>query len=315
MSKNVLETLKETIRGRVELNVPLLEMTTIRIGGPADVVVHPADRKDLSALLKLLNTRNIAVQPIGNGSSIIVRDNGIRGAVICLKEGFTVIEPKTSITGDPLIRADAGAQISDLVDWSVANGFGGLEFLNGIPGTVGGAIVNNAQGFGAYAGDLLVEVEAMDPMGNTHILPKALLKLGDSSSNLAGGFIIVSATFRGQLKDPKQADIMARNFASRRRSNYPMSDSAVGMVFRNTGEEPVEKLIESCGLKGVRVGDAEVSRLNANFIINLGNAEAVNVVSLIGMVQERVYVKHKVKLETALSIVGSWQKGKMRIKE
>lgn len=315
MSKNVLETLRETIRGRVELNVPLQSMTTIGIGGPADVVVHPADREDLSSLLKLLNTREVAIQPIGNGSSVVVRDNGIRGAVICLKEGFTAIEPGTTITGDPVVRAEAGAQISDLVEWSVKNGFGGLEFLSGIPGTVGGAVVNNAQGFGSLLGDLIIEVEAMDPMGNTHTLTKNLLNLSGHSSKTADGFVIVSATLKGELKDPRQTEIMARNFASRRRSNYPAPESTVGMVFRDAGPDPVEKMIESCGLKGVRVGDAEVSRLNANFIINLGNAEAVNVVSLIGMVQERVYVKHKIKLETALTIVGSWQKGKMRIKE
>ncbi len=314
MSKSAIETLRETVRGTTQLNAPMQTLTSIRIGGPADILIRPADREDLSEVLKFLHSREIAVQPLGNGSATLVRDNGIRGAVVDLREGFTGISAAPDWTGAPRLKAEAGVQLSDLTEWCMQNGMGGLEFLSGIPGTVGGAVVMNAQGWGGTVGDRLIEVEAMDPMGNIHTLDKSILNLGKRSSKIAAGFTIISAIFRGDLKEPSQVETMVRNFAIRRRSNYPTTDAALGMVFRDVGEDPVEKLIEACGLKGIRVGDAEVSRLNSNFIVNLGHAEAGNVVSLIGMIQERVYVRHKIKLETAITIVGSWQKDKMRIK-
>lgn len=315
MSRSAIDEIREFFRGTMELNVPMQTMTTIRTGGPADLVLAPADKQDLSEALKFLNDRAIAARAIGGGSTVVVRDGGIRGAVISMGEGFRSILPAPDWSGAPQIRVEAGVTVAELTEWTVKHGFGGMEFLSGIPGTVGGAVVNNSFGWGKAVSDVFVEAEAMDSFGNLHTLKSEAMGFGDRRSNLPEGFIIVSATFKGDHREAGQVDSMSKNFLSRRRSNYPLGEECVGMVFRNAGGQPAERLIEACGLKGVRVGDAEVSRLNANFIVNLGNVEAGNVVSLIGMIQERVYVKYKLKLETALTVLGNWQKSKVRIRE
>lgn len=299
----------------MDLNVPMRTLTTIRTGGPVDLLLHPAGREDLAAVMKFLSDRSVPVSAIGNGSAIVARDGGIRGAMISFTHGFKAISPAPDWSGEPLIKVEAGVQIADLTAWTVENGFGGLEFLTGIPGTVGGAVVNNAGGWGKSVSDALVEAEVMDSFGTTHTLKNENLGFGDRRTNLPEGFLVISVTLRGGIKEGDQVDAMSRNFLSRRRSNYPLGENCVGMVFRNAGGQPAERLIEACGLKGVRVGDAEVSRLNPNFIINIGNVEAANVVSLIGMIQERVYVKYKLKLESSLTVVGNWQKSKVRIRD
>lgn len=315
MASNAIDEIREFFRGQMELNVPMDTMTTIRTGGPADLVLRPEDKQDLSEVLKFLNDRSIAARAIGSGSTVVVRDGGIRGAIISLTDGFRDILPAPDWAGTPQIRAGAGVMISDLTEWAVEHGFGGLEFLAGIPGTLGGAVVNNSFGWGRAVSDVFVEAEVMDSFGNIHTLRHEALGFGDRRSNLPEGFIILSATLKGEHRDSSQIDTMSRNFLSRRRSNYPLGEDCVGMVFRNAGGQPAERLIDACGLKGVRVGDAEVSRLNPNFIVSLGNVEAGNVVSLIGMIQERVYVKYKLKLEITLTVLGNWQKSKVRIRE
>lgn len=315
MASNAIDEIREFFRGTMELNVPMQTMTTIRTGGPADLVLRPVDRDDLSGALKFLNDRSIGVRAVGNGSTVVVRDGGVRGAVVSFTDGFRAITPVPDWSGAPQVKVEAGVQISDLTAWTCENGFGGVEFLSGVPGTIGGAVVNNSFGWGKAVSDILLEAEVMDSFGNVRTLSNEEIGFGERRSNLPDGFLILSATFRGETAVAAQVESISRNFLSRRRSNYPMGEECVGMVFRNAGGQPAERLIDACGLKGVRVGDAEVSRLNPNFIVNLGNVEAGNVVSLIGMIQERVYVKYKLKLEIALTVLGNWQKAKVRIRE
>jgi len=315
MTKSAIEELEELVHGHMELNVPMHTLTTIRTGGPADLLIHPSDRTDLTNVMQFLHGRSIEVRAIGNASSVIVRDGGIRGAVVKLGTGFSSIEPAPDWSGNPQVRVDAGVQMADLTEWTIKNGFGGLEFLSGIPGTLGGAIFSNSIGWGKTMGEMVASVEVMDTLGNILQVQHDDIGFSDRRTNLPPEFIILSATLTGEPRSPEQVEMMSRNFASRRHTNYPHGGECVGMVFRNSGGQTPEKLIEACGLKGVRVGDAEVSRLHANFIINLGNAESGNVISLIGMIQERVWVKYKIKLETACTVLGNWQKSKVRIKE
>jgi UDP-N-acetylmuramate dehydrogenase len=180
---------------------------------------------------------------------------------------------------------------------------------------VGGALQKNAGGWGRAVGDCVEEVEFLDTEGNILKLPASEISFGDGAAKLPEGAVILSVTFRSQPKDPGFVASMAQDFRKRRAANYPSPQGAMGPVFKNPMGKPVDKMIDLCGLKGVRVGDAEISRLNPNYILNIGSAEAANVVSLIGLVQERVYMKFKVKIEPAALILGSWQKDKMRIKE
>lgn len=315
MSKSAIDEIRELVRGRMELNVPMQTLTTIRTGGPADLVIYPDGVDDLAAAKKFLNGKGIETCTIGSGSSVIVRDGGVRGAVLNLTDAFTAITPSPNLGGEPVLKVEAGVMISDLMAWTIQNNFGNLEFLGGIPGTIGGATANNSGGWGKFISDVLVELDAMDTFGNVVRLSNAEIGFGDRRTHIPTGFTIIAVYLKGELKSGDQVETMAHNFQSRRRSNYPYGDTAVGMIFRNAAKHAPEKLIENCGLKGIRAGQAEVSRLHGNFIVNLGEAEAGNVISLMGMIQERVFVKYKIKLEAAVTVLGSWQKAKVRIRD
>ncbi len=309
MAKTAIDELQERVRGKVVLNAPMDRLTTLRVGGPADLLVYPEDREDLAELISFLAERGIPYFVLGNGSNLVVRDGGIRGAVICLTEGFRAIERREG----PRFRAEAGVPLRRLVRWTVDQGITGFEPLVGIPGSVGGALAMNAGAWGMEIGERLVELEALSPEGRVQVFDRTTLRFGYRSLDLPPGYVILAAVLEGEPADPEEVKAAAKAFFARRKESQPLAEPSAGSVFKNPPGAKAAKLIESCGLKGVRVGEAEVSRLHANFIVNAGMATASQVVSLIGMIQERVFVKHKVKLEPEVRIVGEWAKGKVRV--
>jgi UDP-N-acetylmuramate dehydrogenase len=266
-------------------------------------------------VVRFLTSREIDTLVIGAGSTFVIRDGGVRGAVLNLGHGFKAIEPIPDWTGAPLLKVEAGTELRSLVLWTAKNGLGGLEFLYGIPGTMGGAVVNNAAAWGNSIADCLVSVETMDAQGELHTLVRSEIKFGYSKAALPEGHIVVSATLKGQQKMPEEVEREMDEFQNRRRKVHPLNEHCAGMVFFNPDGHSAGEMVERCGLKGVQVGDAEISRVHGNFIVNLGNANARQIVSLIGMIQERVYVRYKIKLEPKVNIVGAWEKSKMRIQE
>ncbi len=315
MAWTTLDAIQERVRGEVVLNAPMAELTTLRVGGPADVLVRPADVDDLRDLLGFLAERAVPYFVLGAGSNLVVRDGGIRGAVIQLGEPFRWIEPGEESGGAVRFAAGAGLSLRMLVRWAVDRGVAGFEALSGIPGTVGGAVAMNAGAWGTEIADRLVEVRLLVPDGTERVLGRHELRAGYRRMDLPEGAVVVSAAFEGTPDDPEQVKARTREFYKRRRDTQPVHEPSAGSVFKNPPGEKAARLIEACGLKGVRVGDAEVSRLHANFIVNTGRATAGQVVSLMGMIRERVYVKHRVQLEPEVRIVGEWAKGKMRVRE
>ncbi len=317
MARTVLDEIRQAVRARVELNVPMADHTTLRVGGAADVVVYPEDRDALARLLALLAAREVPWIVLGNGSNLVVRDGGIRGAVVSLCDGFDALEDRGEDEGGRrLVRVEAGVGIRRLVRWSVDQGVGGFEFLVGIPGSVGGALAMNAGAWEAQIGDRVEELEVLLPGEGLRLLARDELAFRYRGVDLPEGAAVVGVILAGQPSDPEHVKARAKELYQRRRTSQPVGRPSAGSVFRNPPSgPPAGWLIEDCGLKGVRVGDAEVSQVHANFIVNAGRAKASHVVSLIGMIQERVYVNHKVKLETEVRIVGDWEKGKLRIQE
>ncbi len=315
MAKTALEQIQEMVRGRVVLNAPMSELTSIRVGGPADMVVYPADREDLATLVAFLAEREIPRFVLGGGSNLVVRDGGIRGAVINLTEGFCELEGRDGPGGEPQVYAGAGVSLRRLVRWSVDKGVAGFEALSGIPGTVGGALAMNAGAWGFEFSECVLEVEAMTPAGEVHVFPRDVLAFRYRGLDLPRGTILLGALLRGWEEVPDAVKARAQELHRKRRDTQPVQEPSAGSVFLNPPGKAAGQLIDQCGLKGVRVGDAEVSRLHANFIVNSGMATASQVVALMGMIQERVYVKHRVKLEPEVHIVGDWEKGKLRIQE
>lgn len=317
MAKTALDLIQEMAKGRTLLNAPLSEFSTIQVGGPADILIYPRDREDLARLLSFLHQREIPVFPLGNGSNLIVRDAGIRGAAINLMEGFRSIERRDAPgQGTAVhIRVEAGSPLRRFIRWTVDQGITGFEALVGIPGSVGGALAMNAGAWGFEIGQRVLELEAMDPTGKTHTFGRDMLRFAYRSLELPKDYIIVGALLEGEEADPRDVKTRAKEFYGRRRKNQPTQEPSAGCVFKNPQGHSAGRLIEQCGLKGVRVGDAEVSRVHANYIVNKGSASAGQVVALMGMVQERVYVDHGIKLEPEVRIVGEWEKGKLRIQE
>lgn len=313
--KTPIDHIQDMIQDRVELNVPMDRFTSIRAGGLADMVITPANVEELAELVRFLAERGIFYLTLGAGSATIARDAGVRGAIFDLKPNFSTIEPVATDTGLPAVRLGAGLTIAELTDWACLNGFSGLEFLAGIPGTVGGALMNNASGWGKYFGDAVIEVSIMDAAGNVVTLPHQAISFSESRAAMPEKAIVLSVTLRGMPSIPEQVQRMSEDFMARREANYPLGQNCIGLVFKPVEGQQPERLIEACGLTGIRLGGAEISKLNGNFIINIGDAEAAHVVSLVGMIQERVYLKFKVKLETAVRILGVWQKSKLRIKD
>lgn len=313
MAKTTLEQIREMVRGRTTLNAPMAELTTMRVGGPADILIHPADREDLGRVVAFLTSREVPYFVLGNGSNLVVRDSGIRGAVIQLGEGFQALE---RLGGDePTVRAEAGATLRRLVRWSVDQALLGFQALAGIPGTVGGAVTMNAGAWGFEIGERVRELEVMLPTGEIEAWGREALRFDYRRLDLPPGAIVLAALLEGERGEREEAKEGAKEAYRRRRETQPTQHPSAGSVFRNPAGRSAGRLIDECGLKGVRVGDAEVSQVHGNFIVNTGMATASQVVALMGMIQERVYVKHRVKLEPEVHVVGEWEKGKLRIQE
>lgn len=313
MAKTTLEMIRETVRGETALNEPMRNHTTLQVGGAADLQVAPADRDDLSALVELLAEREVPYFVLGNGSNLVVRDGGIRGAVIQLSQGFREIERRDDPSGTPHVRVEAGTPLRTLVRWTVDQGIGGFAEFSGIPATVGGALAMNAGAWGAAIGERVVSLEVMDRTGVSRMIPQEALHFAYRRLDLPPGSIILGALLRGDESTPEAVKERAKELYRLRKERQPLREPSAGCVFRNPATGKAGELIEGCGLKGVRVGDAQISPVHGNFIVNVGKATASQVVSLIGMIQERVYVKHRTKLEPEVHIVGEWEKGKLRI--
>jgi UDP-N-acetylmuramate dehydrogenase len=162
---------------------------------------------------------------------------------------------------------------------------------------------------------LISEIEVLNGEGELKSLGISELGFDYRRSKLPEGYVVISATLKGDFSIPEEVKAKSDEAIKKRRVSYPVNDYSAGMIFFKSKDKPAVELIDGCGLKGVRVGEAEVSRLHANFIVNMGKAEAGQIVSLMGMIQERVYVKHKIKLEPMVKTIGSWKKSKMRISD
>jgi UDP-N-acetylmuramate dehydrogenase len=288
---------------------PLSDLTWLRVGGPADRLEQPRSLPELQALLAA-TPPGIPVFPLGVGSNLIVRDGGIRGLVIRLGRGFNTVE----IQGDRVI-AGAAALDAQVAKRAAEAGLD-LTFLRTIPGAIGGAVRMNAGCYGRYVADHLVEVQAVDRTGEIHTIPAADLNLAYRHSDLPDGWIITQATFAAPPGDPQALENAMQDQIARRDATQPTRDRSAGSTFRNpsgassTGraddrhELKAWKLIEDAGMKGARVGGAQMSEKHANFLINTGNATAADLEGLGEQVRKRVLESSGIGLEWEIMRVG-----------
>jgi UDP-N-acetylmuramate dehydrogenase len=292
--------IKGCIRGEVLYNEPLSRHTSLKVGGPADLFVTPADLADLRALMATLGANGIPWLVIGGGYNLLVRDGGVRGAVISLKGLARLEQPD-----DGLVVAQAGVTTGTLALFAAERGLAGIEFLIGIPGTVGGALSMNA---GAHGGAILDSIVSIETIRGCEVAVTERVKLdyGYRFLNLADGEIIVSATFRLAPGSIIEIEEKIGAFLEHRRSFQRVGYPSAGSFFRNPEGKQAWRLIADAGLSACRVGGAQVSEAHANFLVNRGGAKAADFIELGRIIKERVRESCGITLEEEVRIVGEY---------
>ena len=280
-------------------NEPMARRTTLRVGGPADFYVEPSCEEDLAGVLRFCAEEKIPFLILGRGSNLLVKDGGVRGVVISLSQpGFSEFR----IEGERLI-CGAGVRLKTVAIEAKRQGLAGLEFLEGIPGSVGGALRMNAGAMGSWFFDVVESIRFMDYRGEIHKRSVREVHVEYRGCPLFKNHIALGATLVGK---PAPKEIVAERmngFSQKRWKSQPAAPSA-GCIFKNTSVLPAGKLIDELGLKGTRVGGAIVSDVHGNFIVNEGNATAADVLTLIDMIKQRAKAARGIDLETEVEIIG-----------
>lgn len=286
------------IRGRVTADAPLAGITWFNVGGPAEVMVRPVDRDDLATLLAGLPPE-IPVTVLGVGSNLLVRDGGIPGVVIRLGRGFAGIEADGE-------RLTAGAAALDFNVASVAAeaGIAGLEFLTGVPGTIGGALKMNAGAYGGEMKDVVESATAVDRSGGTVTLGLADLGFEYRRSNVPEGLIFTGATLKGSAGEPAAIARRLGEIRTSREESQPIRARTGGSTFKNPPGAKAWELIDKAGCRGLTMGAAQVSPKHTNFLINLGGATAADIEALGEEVRRRVLETSGIELHWEIKRVG-----------
>jgi UDP-N-acetylmuramate--alanine ligase len=280
-------------------NESLARRTTLRVGGRADFYVEPASEADLAEVLHFCAKEKLPFVMLGRGSNLLIRDGGIRGMVICLAHRhFSRIE----ILGDRL-HCGAGAKLKTAAVEAKRNGLSGLEFLEGIPGSVGGALRMNAGAMGSWMFEVVESIRLMDFEGAVHERPASEVNVEYRGCPLFKNHIALGAVIKGHRAAREAIEQKMIGFSHKRWESQPAAPSA-GCIFKNPPTIPAGKLIDELGLKGTRVGGAVVSDVHGNFIVNDSNATADDVLRLIGLIQQRAKEARGIDLQTEVEIIG-----------
>lgn len=285
------------LRGTIAVDEPMAKYTWMKVGGPADFYIEPADKGDLLAIVRYFRQQRFPWMMIGRGSNILVSDEGIRGAVLNVESALSSL----SQSGDSII-AESGVRLTKFVDFCIQHGYAGSEMLAGIPGTVGGAVVMNAGAHGGEISDHLLAIEVLRE-GVVEVVRKEEAGFYYRSSALASD-IVLAATFGFPHGEKEELSKKRRELIMKRNDSQPLDLPNLGSMFKNPKNAHAAQLIEQAGLKGKRIGDAQVSEKHANFIVNLGSAKADDVVKLIELVKRTVYQHFGLMLDLEVKLVG-----------
>lgn len=276
--------------------------TTFRIGGPAEYYLRPHSVDELRKILHICKRENLPFFILGNGSNLLVSDKGYQGVVIQLWKNMSDIEVDAHV-----IRAKAGALLSKIAVVALDNSLAGFAFASGIPGTLGGAVVMNAGAYGGEMKDVLEEVTVMDAEGNVICLKREELNLGYRTSIVKEkGYIVLEAVIRLKKGEASHIKEQMDDFKERRTSKQPLDMPSAGSTFKRPEGYFAGKLIMDTGLRGFRVGGAQISEKHCGFVVNTGDATAEDVKNLIEEVQKRVREKFGVTLEPEVKFLGEF---------
>lgn len=298
MTTPLAERLQATMRGPVLENEPLARYTSFRIGGPATLLVRPADPEDLKCALAFAGPEGLPVHVLGGGSNTLVRDGGFRGMAIWLN-AFQLLERRGNT-----VAAGAGVRVSRLLAFCCRQGLAGLEVLSGVPGTVGGAVWGNAGAWGGATADTLESVEIVTAAGQERTLLRREIPYRYRASGLPAGSVVTRAVFALAPGDPTAIRRRISGYLVRRNASQPVEFRSAGSIFKNPPGDYAGRLVERVGLKGTRIGSAMISAKHGNYIVNVGGARAAEVLALVTLARERVRDATGIDLELEIRIVG-----------
>jgi UDP-N-acetylmuramate dehydrogenase len=277
--------------------------TTFRVGGQAEALYEAVDLEVLKRVLAYLDKEHIPYLVVGRGSNILVKDNGLEGLVILLGGSLARVEEKE--TDDISVLAGAGLHLVELLSYCRSSGLGGLEFLSGIPGTVGGAVAMNAGAFGEEIASRVKEIHVVNTRGDLIIRDRSSeLEFSYRKLNMEKGSVIVRVLFR--LTSEAEGTVAKRisDYLKRKKESQPLEYPSAGSVFKNPPDDYAGRLIEKAGLKGKKIGGAMISEKHANFIVNTGGAKAKDILDLMYLAQETVKKETGIQLEPEIRVVG-----------
>ncbi len=292
-----ISEIQKIFKGKITLNEPLSRFTTFRIGGDADYFVEPLDIDDAANIVKYAKEHGIPYYVMGNGSNILISDEGIRGIVINLETGFNYLRHENG-----KIIAGAGVKLAKFVEFCIQNSYRGVEMLAGIPATVGGALVMNA---GAYGGETADHVTEVKVIKNDKLKTLTKQECGFSYRNsLLKNTVVLEAAFELVTGNKEEISQRRKELIIHRNQAQPVEIPNAGCIFKNPGDKKAAILIDTCGLKGTKFGGAMVSPKHANFIVNYDNATANDVIELVKIVKSKVKDKTGIELEMEVKLVG-----------
>jgi UDP-N-acetylmuramate dehydrogenase len=292
-----LEHIRSICSGDIHISEVLAPMTSFRLGGPVDIYIEPVTTEEITALVQYLHQVEAAFFVIGNGSNILISDEGFRGVALNIEKNFSDI----TLDGE-IVTAGAGARLSKFVDFCVRHEFAGTEMLAGIPGTLGGAVIMNAGAYGGEISDYMLDV-TMLRAGRIQTLSTEQCKFRYRNSDLRGD-IILSTRYALPKGDGERLRACRKELLLKRNAAQPVNHPNAGSIFKNPEGTYAARLIEECGLKGKTFGGATVSELHANFIIIMGDAVSADIIDAINHVRRVVYEQKGVELELEIQLIG-----------
>jgi UDP-N-acetylmuramate dehydrogenase len=294
----------EIVSGKVLFDEPMSRHTSMRVGGPADALVFPGSLEELSRVCKILQYFQTPFVPIGNGTNLIVKDGGYRGTVISLKD-IKNISLTERAAKQAALYADAGIALSEIVLLTAEKALTGMEFCAGIPGSIGWAVKMNAGAYGTEIKDTIETVGLINGSGEIQECKRDMLKFSYRNLDLPESAIITGASFLLNRGIKKQIQTRIKEIMGMRKTKHPLEYYNAGSIFKNpAGGISAGQIIDELGLKGTQIGGAKISEKHGNFIVNVSNAKAIDIIALIDMVKKKVREDRGIDLETEVKIIG-----------
>jgi UDP-N-acetylmuramate dehydrogenase len=290
---------------RIKVSEPLARYTSMKVGGPADFFIEVENAAALTRVLRTLNRYRTNFCLLGNGSNVLISDRGLRGAVIHLAGEFKRVEWREE--GEIVrVRVGAAFAVTQLVREAARKGYGGLEFAEGIPGTMGGALFMNAGAYGSEFEKVIDRVDGFTREGEPIQLSRTEMTFTYRDSHLPAGMVVTELRLRLRQEDSAKVTSRVRELVTKRKTSQPSGYPNSGSMFRNPPGDFAGRLIEAAGLKGKKIGHAQISERHGNFIVNLGGAKSDDVRQLMELARTEVRMRFGIELEAEVRLLGDW---------